>query len=282
VRSLVVVALLVGCYSPQVRDGAPCGEGEACPIGQTCRAGFCRGSGGSDVDADLGSDGGGDASYDGAIDGLGPDSAQTCAGNDNVCLVMCVATDPDCTTTCGDNRCVGNAGELCGTCTADCATTAVVCGNAQCQPGESPDCYADCGPVPWTWNTEEQQLMTLINNARTTGVACPGANNVTRPAFTLEPALIAGAREWAWEMSHSNYFGSTADGCNGRTYQQRKLDGGAFTGYVRSRGYATVQLAFDAWMASATQCPIVMSATATKMYASVAFDTAKSYLMVVK
>jgi uncharacterized protein YkwD len=276
-----VLAAVVGCYSPNIRAGAPCGEGEACPVGQTCRAGFCRADDGSDVDAPLEIDG---SSIDSAVnDGPLVDAPpSTCAGGNNVCLVACVATDPDCTTTCGDNRCVGNAGELCGNCAGDCATTSVVCGNAQCQPGESPDCYADCGPVPWTWSAEEQQLITLINNARTTGFACPNAASVTRPALTVDTSMTGGAREWAWEMAHSDYFGSTADGCNGRTYVQRKLDGGNFTGYVRSRGYGTVQLAFDAWMASATQCPIVMSANATKVYASAAFDTAKSYLMVIK
>jgi uncharacterized protein YkwD len=237
---------------------------------------------GTDVDADPNqldaTDDGSliDATTDAAID-----ATLTCAGNDNVCLVACVATDPDCVTTCGDNRCVGNAGELCTTCAADCVSTAAVCGNAQCQTGESPDCYADCGPVPWTWSAEEQQLITLINNARTTGFACPGAGSVTRPAYTIDPTMQAGAREWAWEMSHHDYFGTTADGCNGRTYAQRKLDGN-FTGYTRSRGYPTVQDAFDNWMTSASQCPIVMSATATKMNASVAFDTAKSYVMLLR
>ncbi len=277
----MVLAVLVGCYSPNIRAGAPCGEGEACPIGQTCRAGFCRADDGSDVDAPLDHDASG---IDSALgDGSLIDApAATCAGGDDVCLVACIAMDPDCVTTCGDNRCVGNAGELCGACNADCATTAAVCGNAQCQPGEIPDCYADCGPVPWMWNAEEQQLMTLVNNARTSGTACPNDPGGTRPAFTIDPAFAAGAREWVWEMSHSDYFGPTPAGCNGRTYEQRRSDGGGFSGYVRSRGYATVQLAFNAWMASATQCPIVMSATATKMYASVAFDTAKSYVLLIK
>ncbi len=276
VRSLVVLAALVGCYSPNIRAGAPCGEGEACPTGQTCRAGFCRSDDGTDVDAPVLPI---DVSF---IDGPTIDAPPgSCAGNDNICLVACVATDPDCATTCGDNRCVGNAGELCGMCGADCATTSTVCGNAECEPGESPDCFADCGPVPWTWASEEQQLISLINNARTNGFTCPGAALVTRPAYTIDPAMKPGAREWIWEMSHHDYFGNNGDGCSGRTSAQRKLDGN-FTGYTRSRGYATVQIAFDAWMASATSCPIVMSATAMQMNVAVSFATTRSYLMVVR
>lgn len=283
VRSLGVLAVLVGCYSPHVRGGVPCGEGEACPTGQTCRAGICRGDEGTEVDASLESDGGSDSALiDAASDGPTIDAPPgSCAGNDGICLVACVATDPDCTTTCGDSRCVGNAGELCGNCAADCATTATVCGNAECEPGESPDCFADCGPVPWTWAAEEQQLIALINNARTGGFTCPGGALVTRPAYTIDPTMKAGAREWIWEMSHHDYLGNAGDGCSGRTSAQRKLDGN-FTGYTRSRGYVGVQAAFNAMMAGTTSCPIVMSATATQMNVAVSFDTTKSYLMVIR
>lgn len=43
----VVLALVgvAGCYSPTPPSGAPCGEGNACPSGQTCIAGFCGGGG---------------------------------------------------------------------------------------------------------------------------------------------------------------------------------------------------------------------------------------------
>lgn len=271
----MTLALLVGCYDPNPPADIPCGDGEACPRGQRCVAGLCRVGAPDEIDATL---------ADGADPGDGPSNdtpVGACAGGDNTCLVSCVATDPDCTTTCGDGRCVGNAGELCSSCMADCATTNPVCGNGACDPGESPDCFADCGPTPWTWAAEEQQLMALIQNARTQGFACPSATSVTRPAFTWSSALLPPAREWVWEMSHHNYFGGTNNtSCNGRTTTQREQAGG-FTGYVRSSGPADVQTAFNNWMTSATQCPIVMG-TATMAALAVSYDTRRSYILVLK
>ena len=273
---VVTLALLVGCYDPKPAADIPCGEGDACPRGQTCIAGICRLGLPDGVDAPL-SDG------MNPTDGTSIDTPMgACTGGDNTCLVACVSTDPDCTTTCGDGRCVGNAGELCSNCTADCMTTNVVCGNGQCQAGESPDCFADCGPTPWTWAAEEAQLLALIQNARTTGFACPNMASVTRPAYTISAALLPPAREWVWEMSHHNFFGSgsTNASCNGRTAAQREQEGG-FTGYVRSAGPADVQTAFNNWMASATQCPIVMS-TSTMANLAVSYDTRRSYILVLK
>src|SRR5512146_1435669 len=61
---------------------------------------------------------------------------------DGFCAPGCGAADPDCPTACGDGICVGNAGELCTTCAAGCRTTANVCGNGTCGPGEEgTTCY---------------------------------------------------------------------------------------------------------------------------------------------
>ncbi len=277
-RAVVWLVLSSGCYNPSPQYDIPCGDGEVCPRGQTCVAGICRGTiTPEDVDAALDD---GSLATD-ATDAPDSGGGDVCAGGDNKCLVSCLATDPDCTTTCGDGKCVGNAGELCSSCAADCNSTALVCGNGQCQPGESPDCFADCGPTPWTWTAEEQQLMTLVNNARTGGFTCPGGTAVTRPAYQINAAILPGAREWVWEMSHHNYFGGNGNAsCNGRTTAQREADGG-FTGYVRSAGYASVQVAFDNWMNSTTLCPTVMSMAQTANVA-VSFDTRKSYLLVLK
>ena len=276
----MTLGLLVGCYDPNPPANIPCGEGDVCPRGQMCIAGVCRAELPDGVDAPLADGDPGDASSDASSDAPTDASMNACAGGDNTCLVSCVGSDPDCMTTCGDNRCVGNAGELCGNCMADCATTSVVCGNAQCQPGESPSCFADCGPMPWTWAAEEQQLLTLVQNARTNGTTCPGGSMVTRPAFTVSAAMLPAAREWVWEMSHHNYFGgANNEACNGRTSAQRQQQGG-FGGYVRSAGYATVQDAFNSWITSSTLCPIVMG-TSTNAAIAVSFDTRKAYLLVI-
>lgn len=50
-RAIVIALVVGGCYSPTPPAGAPCGDGEACPAGQTCIAGFC--GGGSTADSEI-------------------------------------------------------------------------------------------------------------------------------------------------------------------------------------------------------------------------------------
>lgn len=279
VRGVCAIVLLVvaGCYDPHPVAGAPCGEGNTCPTGQHCLDGFCR------ADGQLGADA---AATDGPLTdalppGDGSDAAGACAGGDGVCLVACVATDPDCQTTCGDSVCVGNAGELCGNCAADCATLTPTCGNGACETGEAPDCFADCGPVPWTWTADEASLLAMINNARTTGAACPSATGVVRPAVTADAGLQVAAREWVWELSHHDYFMTGGVACNGRTLADRKAIAD-FDSYVVNRGSTSVTTVFQSWMASTSACPILMEPSVTKISVSVAMDVKRSYLVVTK
>ena len=277
-RLVLATLLLAACYAPNTPGNVPCGKGEACPSGQRCVAGVCTTDGTPDIDAPVSTMI--DAPVIDAPAGDAPQSA--CAGGNGQCLVACVGTDPDCTTTCGDNVCVGNAGEMCKACASDCNKTAIVCGNGQCQMGESPDCFADCGPTPWTWTTQEQALVTRINNARTNGFACPGSNTVTRPALAVDTTMQAASREWAWEIGHMDFYMADASSCNGRTLADRKATGGNFTSYVLGVGYGTADEAFDAWMASASLCSVVMSPNVTKLHAAVALDATKAYLVVMK
>jgi uncharacterized protein YkwD len=202
-----------------------------------------------------------------------------CAGGDGVCLESCIATDPDCVPACGDGYCVANAGELCGNCPADCATTTPVCGNAACEPGEAPDCYADCGPTPWTWQSDENALLALVNDARTSGVACPEQKGVVRPALALSDNLRFAAREWAWEIAHHDHF--SANACNGRTYNERRTAGG-FNSYTITQNGASVQSVFDSWMTNKPVCEMLMSPSHTIAAIGIAIDTKTGYVVVLK
>lgn len=198
-----------------------------------------------------------------------------------MCLVSCVASDPDCATTCGDGRCVGNAGELCGNCATDCATTDPVCGNAACEPGEAPDCFADCGPTPWTWTAEETALLGFLNNARASGFECPGGTMEPVPPLTLDTSMLPTGREWAWEIAHHEFFTNGGAACNGRSYSQRRLQGG-FNGYVSNRNASTVQAVYDSWMANSEVCDLLMSTLPTKAAVAVAVDAQRSYILLLK
>jgi len=272
VRFLVAAGLLLAsCYDPKAPANAPCPDGE-CPTGQACVGGVCRE--GMEMDSGIEDDGSVDP---GAIDA----PAGACIAGDGECLVSCVDSDPDCMTTCGDGRCVGNAGELCGNCAADCATKTIVCGNGACEQGEAPDCYADCGPETWLWLAMEQDAIDRINAKRTGGTTCPGGNPAMAPALTKSAALVPTVHEWVWEIAHQNVLTTGGGSCNGRTNADRQIPAD-FDTYVQSRGHASVEAAVNSWFASSTICPSLMATTRTKIAVGVAFDVAKGYVVVLE
>jgi hypothetical protein len=181
---------------------------------------------------------------------------------------------------CGDGTC---SGELCGSCPADCATRDPVCGNGACDPGEdSASCLADCGPTPWTWASDEQQLFDQVNALRTGGFRCPGAASVTSaPPLALQASFVPGGHEWAWEIAHQSFAVAGGGACNGRTFADRTAEWG-FTAFVLDKDHATAADAFAAWKASATLCPILMNAQRTQGAAAIALDAAMGYLVVMK
>ena len=185
--------------------------------------------------------------------------------------------------TCGNGICEGNAGELCGPAGGsciDCVTTNPVCGNAACDAGESTTCYADCGPQPWTWSSEEQALANLINTTRTTGHTCPGMVFTMRPAMMIVTTHQASAREWAWEAAHHDHYLMSSDACNGRTISQRMAAGG-YTGFLAGYNYTDVTMMVEAWKNDMTLCPVLMGTTG-QMSVAVAFDKTRAYIVPLK
>ncbi|HEY4243835.1 MAG TPA: hypothetical protein VGM88_28675 [Kofleriaceae bacterium] len=51
-RAWAILALLSGCFSPQLHDGTPCGPEGECPSGYTCRTGACTSSPAPDAGPD--------------------------------------------------------------------------------------------------------------------------------------------------------------------------------------------------------------------------------------
>lgn len=219
----------------------------------------------------MATDDGGSGNGDGAGQSDAP--ADLCASGDSTCRVSCLASDPDCTTTCGDGVCVGNAGELCTTCAADCNTrSTTVCGNGQCDPGEDSDvCYADCGPTPWPWIVAENDMDAVVNDARTNGFDCPGGGGATTAApLTRITSLDLGAREWAWEISFAKLTGTAS--CNGRTLADRLSGAGNMGGGAAwiANGHATSSAALADLLAAQASCDSIMSTSYTRLGVGVA------------
>ena len=180
---------------------------------------------------------------------------------------------------CGDGVCGGNAGELCSGCATDCSTRDVVCGNGECQAGESPDCYADCGPSPWPWLAEEQALTDEINRRRTTGARCPGdvADRIL-PAYAIDLSVQQGPREAAWEIAHHQYFFNNGDACNGRTFGERVVAYG-YDGQTTQRLDTSAVVAVASWIADPVLCELVLSATYTAMAPAYASDVKYAWIV---
>ncbi len=208
------------------------------------------------------------------------DASSTCI-DDGVCSFGCAGHDRDCDTTCGDGVCMGNAGELCVNCPADCMTTAAVCGNGACDPGESPGCVADCGPTPWPWTAEETELLQKINAVRIAGYTCPNGARAPQPAFTSADATAA-AREWAWELAHQKFFMAGGTVCNGRTFEQRSENFALYDNASLSSGpsYPTVDTVLARWLTNADQCEGLMMPMYTRASIGVAHDDTNAYVII--
>ena len=216
---------------------------------------------------------GGAAADDSAV----PDATTACVA-DGFCPPSCVGSDPDCATICGDGVCVGNAGELCTTCAADCRTTMDVCGNGTCGPSETgATCFTDCGPSPWTWSQDQAELLTAINQARTGGTACGGMQETTAAALTVDPALARAARDVTWEEAH---LGTIAlNRCDGQSMT-------SFLGSVNasstrlSSGQTTTQQRFAELIAQS--CSEVMNPAFTRVGIGVADDVTSVYAVLLR
>lgn len=193
-------------------------------------------------------------------------------------LVGCGRIDFDPLARCGDGICEGAAGEVCTACAADCATLAAVCGNGWCDAQEDgARCPTDCGPMPWQWTAEEANLLAMINTARTGGTTCPGGSFTTAPALTLDGALEASARGWAWPRAAGQWAQGSGVTCNGRTTQE------LFTGpqpryELTLTGTGTVQGSFDQWIADSTSCSWLMSSV-TVAGVAVATDQVDAFVV---
>jgi hypothetical protein len=191
----------------------------------------------------------------------------------------CAGIDPDCTTTCGDGVCIGNAGELCSTCTADCMTTAPVCGNGTCDPGEAAAaCVADCGPMPWPWTQEEADLLVQVNAMRTAGFMCPGGMRPAQPAWTPGPWLDD-ARDWVWEYAHHDFMLPTLDTCRGVTRSQLSMAGNNYS--VLFAGNAVfVADAINVWQNDGSFCDAIMNPMWTQAVVAAGHDVKHGYFMI--
>jgi hypothetical protein len=214
-------------------------------------------------------------------DGRHDDGNAACLAGDGVCRVSCLGTDPDCNTTCGDGICVGNAGELCANC-ADCNTLNPVCGNGYCDSNEDSDtCYADCGPTPWPWTSDEDSFRAMVNSIRTGGYKCPSSSMpTTAPALTRVASMDTAARMYAWAYAYQ-LLPQADVSCNGRTIQDRFNDaqapGSGMSVELSQPGF-DVAAAFPVFLGP-TSCASLMDPTWTRLGVGIAYDQSNAFVV---
>jgi hypothetical protein len=181
---------------------------------------------------------------------------------------------------CGDGLCAGQSVELCVSCAADCATLAKVCGNGACEPDEQLTCIADCGPSPWPWGAEADEVIAAVNNARQMGVTCPsGGGGQVVDLLAYDATLEAGAREFSWEAAHQEW--AATDGCNGRTGVERLAAYGASSGW-KTFDASSSSDAVATLLAFAPACPELMRASNTMIGAAAAHDVITSHAIMLR
>lgn len=111
------------------------------------------------------------------------------------------------------------------------------------------------------WSSLEGQVLTLINQKRAAGAACPSQTNKPAAALTLDTRLRCAARKQSMDLATHNQFSHT--GSDGSTPWQRM----AWAGYTSfstaaeniAAGQATAQAVVDSWMASSGHCVNIMN-----------------------
>ena len=111
------------------------------------------------------------------------------------------------------------------------------------------------------WSSLESQVLTLVNQKRAAGAACPGQTNKAAPALTLDTRLRCAARKQSKDLAVHNQF--SHDGSDGSTPWQRMASAG-YTSFSTAAeniaaGQSTAQSVVDTWMNSSGHCVNIMN-----------------------
>ncbi len=225
---------------------------------------------------------GGPGDPDGPSDSITFDTTPApCIDGDGVCDATCVGMDSDCVAVCGDGMCVGNAGETCGACAADCAVLAPVCGNGHCDSNEdSVNCETDCGPAIWPWDQFAADAVTMFNAVRTAGYTCPGGSLVTASAFVTVADPTDTANHVAWEIAHQQYLVGNNE-CNGTAFNADRTAAGFGYLIFEMNSQTAAELVSDI-LSSSSLCPKIMQPSYTQVVIGAAFDLSTGWAILLK
>jgi len=114
-----------------------------------------------------------------------------------------------------------------------------------------------------------QEMLTAVNNLRTTGCTCGTTYMPPVPIAKWNDKLEVAAAEHAKDMSVNKYFDHIAP--NGSSPIQRAQEAGYTGMYIGENigsGYNTVQQVMDAWKKSEDHCKAMMDSLYTELGAA--------------
>ncbi|MFZ6751496.1 CAP domain-containing protein [Undibacterium sp. Ren11W] len=124
----------------------------------------------------------------------------------------------------------------------------------------------------------QQELMTLINQARATSRQCGNTTFPAAPALVWNSKLFDAAAGHSADMANKNYFSHTS--LDGRNFGQR-LAAAGYTGSSIAEniaaGQATVADAMQSWISSEGHCRNIMSASYTEVGLACVSSSTASY-----
>lgn len=139
--------------------------------------------------------------------------------------------------------------------------------------GASLDAAKTCGLLNF-----QQELMTLINQARASSRLCGNSVYPAVPALLWNSKLFDAAAAHTADMANQNYFSHTS--LDGRSFGQR-LAAAGYTGSSIAEniaaGQTTVADAMNTWLGSEGHCRNIMSASYTEVGMACVSNSTASY-----
>ena len=125
----------------------------------------------------------------------------------------------------------------------------------------------------------EQQVLTLVNQQRTTGATCGATPHPPVAPLSLDPSLRIAARDHSADMALNDYISHV--GSDSRLFSERIWDAG-YTGNTPlgeniAAGQVSPQSAVDGWMASVDHCENIMNAGFQDLGVGYAFLTGSRF-----
>ena len=126
--------------------------------------------------------------------------------------------------------------------------------------------------------TQQQEILTYINQARSQPCQCGTTTYPAVPALTLDPQLNASSDKFAVDLATYNYFSHTGrDGSQPWDRMTREGYIWRAAGENIAAGYTTTRAVVNGWLASPGHCRNIMSANFKNVGVGYGYSATSTY-----